>query len=98
MDALKAEIASKRKAIQDDPLASRPNKYMRRGDIERLREQEAQKARDEKLELEQAEATRIAAAVQSAKDAREEAKVSRRYRTYCPCPNTWMENSHRLLL
>ncbi len=94
MDALKAEIASKRKAIQDDPLASRPNKYMRRGDIERLREQEAQKARDEKLELEQAEA----AAVQSAKDAREEAKVSRRYRTYCPCPNTWMENSHRLLL
>ena len=98
MDALKAEIATKRKAIQDDPLANRPNKYMRRGDIERLREQEAQKARDEKLALEQAEAARKATVVQSAKDAREENKVSQRYPIYCPCPNTWMENSHRLPL
>ncbi|KAL1745773.1 Prp18 domain-containing protein [Schizophyllum fasciatum] len=37
MDALKAEIATKRKAIEVD---GRPSKYMRRGDLERLREQE----------------------------------------------------------
>jgi hypothetical protein len=35
MDVLKAQIASKRKALQDE--ASRPSKYMRRGDIERLK-------------------------------------------------------------
>ncbi|PPQ73973.1 hypothetical protein CVT24_012535 [Panaeolus cyanescens] len=41
MDALKAEIASKRKALQDDPiLSARPTKYMKRGDLERLREQQ----------------------------------------------------------
>ena len=38
MEALKAEIASKRKAIQDDPV-DRPSKYMKRGDLERLREE-----------------------------------------------------------
>jgi hypothetical protein len=45
MDALKAEIASKRKALENVP--SRPNKYMRRGDIERMREEEERKAREE---------------------------------------------------
>ena len=50
MDALKAEIATKRKALQDDPLlAGRPTKYMRRGEIERLREEQEQKERAEKL-------------------------------------------------
>ena len=39
MEALKAEIASKRKAIQDDPI-DRPSKYMKRGDLERLREEQ----------------------------------------------------------
>jgi hypothetical protein len=38
MEALKAEIASKRKVIQDDPI-DRPRKYMKRGDLERLREE-----------------------------------------------------------
>jgi hypothetical protein len=38
MEVLKAEIASKRKAIQDDPI-DRPSKYMKRGDLERLREE-----------------------------------------------------------
>ena len=38
MESLKAEIASKRKAIQDDPI-DRPSKYMKRGDLERLREE-----------------------------------------------------------
>jgi pre-mRNA-splicing factor 18 len=45
MDALKAEIASKRKALENVP--SRPNKYMRRGDIERMKEEEERKAREE---------------------------------------------------
>ncbi|KIY43933.1 Prp18-domain-containing protein [Fistulina hepatica ATCC 64428] len=39
MDALKAEIAVKRKAIEDEQ-PGRPSKYLRRSDIERLREQE----------------------------------------------------------
>lgn len=46
MDALKAEIASKRKAIQNDPVA-RPTKYMRRGDIERLKEEHEAKVREQ---------------------------------------------------
>ena len=57
MDALKAEIASKRKARDNGP--PRPNKYLRRGDIERMREEEEQKAREEaatkKVEVETAE-------------------------------------------
>ncbi|KAI0293825.1 Prp18 domain-containing protein [Russula brevipes] len=45
MDALKAEIASKRKTL--DNGQQRPNKYMRRGDIERMKEEEEQNAREE---------------------------------------------------
>ncbi|THH16675.1 hypothetical protein EW146_g4022 [Bondarzewia mesenterica] len=45
MDALKAAIATKRKVV-DDTSQSRPKKYMRRGDIERLKEEEEQKARE----------------------------------------------------
>jgi pre-mRNA-splicing factor 18 len=45
MDALKAEIASKRKALGNEP--QRPKKYMRRGEIERMKEEEEQKAREE---------------------------------------------------
>jgi len=49
MDALKAEIASKRKVLQDEPLlAHRPTKYMRRGDLERLRQEYEQNAQEEK--------------------------------------------------
>ena len=47
MDALKAEIASKRKAVEENSL-SRPTKYMRRGELERLREEQEQKVRDGK--------------------------------------------------
>lgn len=40
MDALKAEVSAKRKALQEDSIAAlRPSKYMRRGDIERLKEE-----------------------------------------------------------
>ena len=45
MDALKAEIATKRKAIQDDGQG--PSKYMRRGDLERLKAEQEQKTREE---------------------------------------------------
>ncbi|KAF7330414.1 SFM domain-containing protein [Mycena venus] len=48
MDALLKEVAAKRKAINDGP--ARPSKYMRRGDIERLQQEEedrlAQERRD----------------------------------------------------
>ena len=45
MDALKAEITSKRKALGNE--LQRPKKYMRRGEIERMKEEEEQKAREE---------------------------------------------------
>ncbi|KAH9178356.1 hypothetical protein EDB89DRAFT_2181419 [Lactarius sanguifluus] len=54
MDALKAEIASKRKARDNGP--SRPNKYMRRGDIERMKEEEERKAREDAAKKAEAEA------------------------------------------
>lgn len=46
MEALKAEIAVKRKTVE--AVSSRPNKYMRRGDIERLKEEEERRARGTK--------------------------------------------------
>lgn len=55
MDALKAEIATKRKALTEDPvLASRPTKYMRRGEIEKMKEEQERKAREEKEQAERA--------------------------------------------
>ena len=40
MDALKSLVSSKRKALEDDPIAAaKSNKYMRKGDIERLKEE-----------------------------------------------------------
>jgi pre-mRNA-splicing factor 18 len=64
MEALKAEVAAKRKALQDD--TTRPTKYMRRGDIERLQKEEEQlkeaKEREEAARREaEAEAKAIAA-------------------------------------
>ncbi|KAI0259851.1 Prp18-domain-containing protein [Gloeopeniophorella convolvens] len=58
MNALKAEIASKRKAL--DNGHTRPQKYMRRGEIERLKEEEERKAREEvarKAEVDAEQAT-----------------------------------------
>lgn len=59
MDALKAEIATKRKAIQDDVQG--PSKYMRRGDLERLKAEKEQKAREEgeKLAVSQVSLPRV---------------------------------------
>lgn len=44
MDALKAEIAVKRKKLETD-IGSRQTKYMRRGDVERIKQEEEQKAK-----------------------------------------------------
>ncbi|RDB30999.1 Pre-mRNA-splicing factor 18 [Hypsizygus marmoreus] len=57
MDALKAEVSAKRKALQEDPVASlRPTKYMRRGDIERLKEEAKAREAKEREEAAQREA------------------------------------------
>ena len=58
MDALKAEIAQKRKAA-DTSTNGRPQKYMRKGDLERLKEEQERKAREEKEAQERAERERI---------------------------------------
>lgn len=60
MDALKAEIAIKRKSLQELPT-ERPTKYMRRGDIERLKEEQERKAREEKEAKEREERERMEA-------------------------------------
>jgi hypothetical protein len=75
MDALKAEIASKRKALDNVP--QRPKKYMRRGEIERMKEEEEQKAREEAAK--RAEARKIALAeVRSAIPSKIMLKILRR--------------------
>jgi pre-mRNA-splicing factor 18 len=65
MDALKAVVAEKRKAIvEDNGSSERPNKYMRRGEIERLKEEA--KAREEKERRDQEEAARLEAETKKA--------------------------------
>lgn len=62
MDALKAELASKRKALDVPPVAdARPTKYMRRGDIERLKEEQERKAKEERLTREREQADKAEA-------------------------------------
>ena len=63
LDILKSEIAVKRKAIAEDPvLSGRPNKYMRKGELERLKLEQEQKEREEKekSKKEQADALELA--------------------------------------
>lgn len=49
MEFLKAEIAQKRKALQEETSnAPRPNKYMRRGELEKLKEEQERKEREAK--------------------------------------------------
>ena len=44
LDALKAEIATKRKLVTDEN--SKPSKYMRRGELEKLKEEEELKRKE----------------------------------------------------
>jgi hypothetical protein len=75
MDALKAEIAAKRKVLDEDPTLSsgRPNKYMRRGDLERLKEEQERKALEEKRKLEEEAKKKEAEARAAEQQARREA-------------------------
>jgi len=57
MDALKAEIAAKRKNIETDGGA-RPNKYIRRGDLDRAQEEQKRKEQEEKERLVKEEAAK----------------------------------------
>lgn len=68
MDALKAVIANKRKTIEDGAANSRNNKYMRRGEMERLKEEQEERNRQEKVarvdeEESNAKATRVSSVV-----------------------------------
>ncbi len=47
LDALKAEIATKRKSSTNDTLSERPNKYMRRGELDKLKEEAERKKKEE---------------------------------------------------
>jgi len=49
MDALKAVIANKRKTIEDEAASPRNSKYVRRGEMERLREEEERQAKATKV-------------------------------------------------
>jgi pre-mRNA-splicing factor 18 len=59
MDALKAEIAAKRKNLEDPGVAARPTKYMRRGDLERLKEEEERKVQEETRKKEEEEEAKL---------------------------------------
>ena len=59
MDALKAELAKKRKAAEEAD-GPRPQKYMRRGDIERIKaEAERAKEAESKKKQEAEEVARV---------------------------------------
>ncbi|KAG9047353.1 mRNA splicing protein prp18 [Tulasnella sp. UAMH 9824] len=66
MDFLKAELATKRKALEQD--ANRPSKYMRRGEMEKLKEeQERQRRIEEEKAKQEAEAKAKSKKVESLK-------------------------------
>ncbi|KAK0469972.1 Prp18 domain-containing protein [Desarmillaria tabescens] len=75
MDALKAEIASKRKALEGGS-SERPTKYMRRGDLERLKEEQERKEREEAEAKEQATREEAEAKAAAAKAAKASARSS----------------------
>lgn len=75
MNGLLAEIATKRKSLAVDNSDERPSKYMRRGEIERLKEEKERKAKEQ-----QASQDRAAKEAAQAKAAAEKAaKVCSRY-------------------
>lgn len=83
MDTLKAEIAAKRKVLQDDTAGNlRPTKYLRRGEIERLREEKESKEREERREIKEAACQEAKAKVMK------EAKGTSRSDTRSPHPES----------
>ena len=79
MDFLKAEIAAKRKVLDEDPtaLSGRPNKYMRRGDLERLKEEQERKAQEEKRKQEEESKRKEAEARAAEQQARRDAAAAK---------------------
>lgn len=61
MDGLLAELAAKRKALDSGDVDGRPTKYMRRGEIERLREEKERREQEEKAAKERAAKEQAAA-------------------------------------
>ena len=52
MDAIKAEIAVKRKALEVPATdGARPTKYLRRGEVERLKEEQERKEREVEAQI-----------------------------------------------
>ncbi|KDQ53112.1 hypothetical protein JAAARDRAFT_61426 [Jaapia argillacea MUCL 33604] len=82
MDALKAEIATKRKAL-DTSSNARPTKYMRRGELEKLKEEEERQAREEKAKVAREEDEKAAAVIAS----KSKAKAPSRSLTRSPFPS-----------
>lgn len=93
MDALKAEIASKRKNLHDDPaVASRPTKYMRRGDIERLKEEQERKIREEKGRSDREQEESLAQATAAKKAAHLKVRVYLSSLCLSQKSHPWMED------
>ncbi|KAJ3744231.1 Prp18 domain-containing protein [Lentinula detonsa] len=82
MDGLLAEVAAKRKAISDDQLNPKPSKYMRRGELELLREEQERKQKAE------TDAKKAAAAKQRKQEeiSREASKAPSRPTSNSPLP------------
>ena len=80
MDAFMAEINLKRKAMTDVPAATRPTKYMRKGDLERLKEEQEQKEREQKEALKREELER--------KQKQEAEKAAKRAKVCLSLPTT----------
>jgi hypothetical protein len=59
LDFLKAEIASKRKLTSDE--AARPSKYMRRGELEKIREEQLRKEKEDETKRKAEESLKIRA-------------------------------------
>ena len=91
LDALKAEITSKRKGSNNDSISERPTKYMRRGELEKLKEEAERKKKEE-----QEAAKRKEQEEKDAARAKVGAKVSissRSFRNVCVLKRVYLENS-----
>lgn len=75
LDALKAEIATKRKNPNNDSISERPNKYMRRGELEKLKEEAERKKKEEQ----EAAKRKVEEEEREAKSKLKAAKVSRTF-------------------
>lgn len=92
MDALKAEIAAKRKILEAEN-GSRPTKYMRRGDIEKMKQEQEQEAKQQRAQIVHEEAGNNTKVIEQAKS---DANVSHSLVLYRYVVNTSMESGSHL--